>query len=335
MRTTFTANPIKERKEPASFVFQGTIFCIIADIMFGLSSFFLRGLTLDHVSPDWILMIKELIVALGAIGVLCACRNKQRLFPSLKIMAAIFAIAFFGETVGLRSLVTAYGLIGIVLANPVIRSFTIMGTILLGAIFLHEKPGRYRLISMIILVFSLFLLAAGQVDPGSKFFGIHSLTPKFLIGFLFAAMAGSGYALYSILMRGILRKINGESRKDPQDRQSGSVSIFLITAIVCGYGSLSGGVVLLSRQGMSGITDVPYRAWSIVALAGISSFFAIWFKSLAFRYATAGKVAVFSVLQLVLGAILGMIFYQEPSDNLIWIALILTVFGICLSARSE
>ncbi|MDO5582086.1 MAG: DMT family transporter [Planctomycetia bacterium] len=338
---------MKKTDESASLMRKGTFFCIAADTMFGLSSFFLRGLTVHQVSADWTLMIKELIVALASIAVLCASRKEERIFPPFKILAAIFAIAFLGETVGLRSLITSYGLIGIVLANPVIRTFTILGSILLAAIFLHERPGKYRWISMIVLVFSLFLLAFGQLGvvrgPNSFSFEIGDRNRIFLIGFFWAALAGIGYALYSILMRGILRRkktavdtdIDGSKTDLKSENREGSVSIFLITAIVCGYGSLSGGIVLWTQKGFSGMIDVPDPAWTIVLLAGTASFFAIWLKSLAFRYATAGKVAVFSVLQLVLGAVLGMIFYQEPSDVLIWTAIGLTVFGISLSARTE
>ncbi|MDR0337252.1 MAG: DMT family transporter [Planctomycetaceae bacterium] len=324
----------KTKKMFLSDKFLGTIFCILADSLFCLSYFFVRVLTTygDQIHGDWTMCFKEVITISFSIPIfLFLWMRGQCSLPSWKIIVLLLCAAFFCEFIGVRSHITAFGLIGIVLGNPVIRTFTILGTAIISMVFIRERLTLLKTITMFILISSIFVLAFSQLTVSENKVHVH-FDSTFLMGFIFALITGIGYAIYSVLLRFILRKATTEQKNVTT---SEPVSIFFVVSIVCGFGAICGAIFLLKDRGFYGFINVPASAWLFVGLAGILNVVCFYLKNLSFRYATATKVATFSILQIILGTILGIIFLGEMTNVFIWIGLSLSILGIALASQTS
>ena len=283
------------------------------------------------------------------------------------------------------------------LGNPLIRTFTILGTALIGIFALREKLTRMKLLTISVLVCAIFMLGFSQskkpaaetaalpasekieeavgpvgeaspvpeiepenvaenvpaskpaAKPGSEIipaflvaptgaladslgrvFGVQ-LTPLFVFGLLMALVTGAGYAIYTVLLRYILRKAADDGsgvKKEP-------VPIFFIVSAVCGFGAIVGAVFLYKDRGWAGFVDVPPVCWLYVGLAGALNVVCFYLKNLSLRYATASKVATFSVLQIFLATMFGLLWFGEPANALVYSGLALIVLGIVLASRTS
>ncbi|MDO5553604.1 MAG: DMT family transporter [Planctomycetia bacterium] len=354
----------------------GTLLCILSDTIFSFSYFFVRWLTtFPEVHRDWTFCFKELITTAGALPIFLYMWFRGKCAPPpVKIIFMIIIAAFFCEFVGVRSHIVTFTSLGMMLGNPLIRTFTILGTALIGLIILREKLTSLKLATMTILIVAIFILGFSQAKPsvpviptgdmvatvddasavkGSDLVvipviltpcieiiqsGIKSifgteLTPVFIFGFGMALLTGVGYALYTIILRYILRKAASDDKA--HDAKKEPIPIFFIVAAVCGFGAVVGGLFLYKDRGWDGFVQVPRICWLLVFLAGALNVVCFYLKNLSLRYATASKVAIFSVLQIFLATLLGILFFKEPTNTLIWAGLSLTVLGIILAGKTK
>lgn len=332
------------QKKILSDAAMGTILCLLADIIFSFSYFFVRWLTFygDVVHRDWTFCFKEAITTAGTLPIFLYCWMKGKCAPPpLRITCLIILAAFFCEFVGVRAHIFSFQEIGMMLGNPLIRTFTILGTTFIGLIFLKEKIGLLKSITIFILICAVFTLAFSQSSGGAQKF---ELTDKFMLGFGMALVTGCGYALYTILLRYILRKVKSDGTATGQETKP--IPISFIVSVVCGFGAIVGGICLYMDRGWEGFIfypgnegadwiKIPGTWWVLVGLAGGLNVFCFFLKNLALRYATASKVAVFSVVQILLATILGILFFKENFNATVFIGLALIVLGIVLASKTK
>ncbi|MBE6426026.1 MAG: hypothetical protein E7029_08595 [Planctomycetaceae bacterium] len=147
----------------------GTLLCILSDTLFSVVYIFVqfinRGWFLqgETFSPDWrgdwILCFKEWIAAMFAIPIfIYLWRTGKTSIPGIKVILGLIAAAFFCEYIGIGHHVLANDLIGMALGLPVIRTITILGCAIFGAILLREKitPLKLGMICVLIAAVSLF-----------------------------------------------------------------------------------------------------------------------------------------------------------------------------------
>ena len=147
----------------------GTLLCILSDTLFSVVYIFVqfinRGWFLqgETFSPDWrgdwILCFKEWIAAMFAIPIfIYLWRTGKTSIPGIKVILGLIAAAFFCEYIGIGHHVLANDLIGMALGLPVIRTITILGCAIFGAILLREKITLLKLgmICVLIAAVSLF-----------------------------------------------------------------------------------------------------------------------------------------------------------------------------------
>ncbi|MDO5579769.1 MAG: DMT family transporter [Planctomycetia bacterium] len=323
---------------------KGTILCLLSDIIFSFSYFFVRWLTTygsDMIHRDWTFCFKEAITTAGTLPIFLYCWMKGKCAPPpLRITCLIILAAFFCEFVGVRAHIFAFEKIGMMLGNPLIRTFTILGTAFIGMIFLKEKIGWLKSITIIILICAVFTLAFSQSTGGGQKF---ELTDTFMLGLGMALVTGCGYALYTILLRFVLRKAKADGTATGQE--SKPIPISFIVSVVCGFGAVVGGICLYMDRGWEGFISypgkegswigIPGACWLFVGLAGGLNVICFFLKNLALRYATASKVAVFSVVQILLATILGILFFKENFNATVFIGLAMIVLGIVLASKTK
>ncbi|MDD3586227.1 MAG: DMT family transporter [Thermoguttaceae bacterium] len=385
---------------------KGTIYCILADTIFSFSYFFVRVLTGMKVHGDWTFCMKETVTTLGALPIFLYLWYRGKCAPPpIKIICLILIAAFFCEFVGVRAHISAFSAIGIMLGNPLIRTFTILGTALIGIFALRERITGLKLVTMGVLICAIFILGFSQqkkpvpttanatpvsklnteksetvksdmvktdtvksdttkktdassresvpeakpvsspIIPGFMAPMLHSanaglarvgisLSPLFLFGLIMALVTGTGYAIYTVLLRLILRKAASEDSTAGKAEKK-PVSVFFIVSAVCGFGAIVGALCLFKDRGWNGFTEVPSQCWIYVGLAGAMNVVCFGLKNLSLRYATASKVAIFSVLQIFLATIFGLLCFGEAANVLVYTGLALIVLGIVLASKTN
>lgn len=443
--------PDSQKKTFMSETMFGTILCIFSDTIFCISYLFVQfvnkcdtaveflgkvpvigpyvqmpilpeGYSLA-ISPFWTTCFKELITTVLALPIfLIIWKRGKSSFPPLKIFLLILVAAFFCETVGVNLHIFSFAAIGLALALPFIRTFTIFGTSLIGAVALKEKLSLLKIVTIIVLITAAFLLvfstskrpAVSKKDPVTvqasaqtansdsaaanenkinavktdvskvdkanvkvaetsadvqitdavKSAGVKTAdTAKtevkvpgsvssekaksiYFWGFLAAFVTGLGYAIYTVILRAVLRKASSDAKGN-----SVKIDPFFIVSVVCGFGAISAALIMLFTQGTSAFyttnlkasvagaapvaISIPTICWIFIATAGILNVICFYLKNLSLRYATASKVATFSVLQILLQTIFGIFIFHEITNTIFFAGLGFAILGIVLASRTK
>ncbi len=153
----------------------------------------------------------------------------------------------------------------------------------------------------------------GEVTPGRLAWGL-----------LITLIAGGGSALYMCIMRGVMR--TGGEKQVPL-----TLSMFMIT----GSGMVIGAICLYFQRGFSSFYQVPPQCWYLTLGAGAANLIGFYFRNLGFRYVSASKIVFVSVLQVLLLTLVGISYFGEQSNSLIWYGLLLTILGIVMAGFTK
>ena len=325
-------SPIAEPETATSVIpigdnkLRGFLYCFIADLLYSLSFFFVRCLT-DHreLSTDWTLFVKESITVLivAPIILFLTIRGKYH-FPAWRIIGWTLLAGFFCEFFGARLNLWAYAMLGLVLAIPLIQTFTLLGTLFFGSIFLREKISPAKGGIALLLITAVFLLAFSRGGSAPEL-SEKLLSGVMLRGILITIIAGMGYALFYVILRKVLRQKEEMSEKE---RIPLTLSMFLI----CFVGVIVAGICLLLDRGSSAFLAPNALCWSLAIGAGLVNCLAFFLKSVGLKYATASKVAFIAVVQIFCLSLLGFLFFHEETNALVWGGLALTCLGIFSSS---
>ena len=301
---------------------RGFWYCLGSSLCYTLAFFLVRCLA-ERVNPDWILCVRESVGVLAAVPVILFLAIRRKFsWPPLKVIAALLIAGFFCEFLGARMRIWSYAVLGLVLANPLIQISTILETLLLGAIFLHEKVSLKKAVAFAVLTAAIAFIAFSHT--GMK----PLLKDSFLSahvgwGVALALLTGLGHTLFYLIMR----KISKKGKADVRPEVPLSLSLFLI----CLVGAVTGGGFFFAGEGRDAFTAVPADCWALALASGICVTVAFLLLNLGLRYASASKVTMIAVSQLVLLTLLGRFVLHEPTNILVWLGLCLACVGILLT----
>lgn len=227
----------------------------------------------------------------AALFVPLAWRGRERLSKATRgDWARIWAVGILGYALPL-----ALGTYGVKLSSATSASLLVgiepVTIVLLSALFLGEALTGLK-------VLSLFLGLTGAMFIA--FQGLPTLSGAFtdrLKGDLILAFHGSCWALYSVLGKSALKRV------DPLD--------FTAVTSITGFA----GVALWAAPGADAAawSAVPVRAWLATGyLAVAGGFLAVILWNVALRKVEASKVANFIFLQPVVGVLLGVGLQGDP-----------------------
>ncbi|MDO4574113.1 MAG: EamA family transporter [Planctomycetia bacterium] len=381
----------------------GTLLCVLSDTLFSVAYVFVQFINKYAAfaadwKGDWILCFKEWIAAAFALPIFLYLWSKGRAgLPSFKVILMLFIAAFFCEYIGIGHHVTSYQFIGMALGLPVIRTVTILGATIVGALLLREKVSPLKAATIAVLVAAVFMFGfcrapqptkptpqeapaavetvaddvqvqpalvaenvaekvaaekapdtvatevletkqavedsvktAEATAPTPKYFGYDLKIDPFLFGFICAFITGIGYAIYTLMLRVVMRKEDPVTKKPVPP-----VNIYFVVSTVFGFGGLCGLLAMLSKGAqLSDVAAIPVACWLFILGAGVLTFAAFFFKNLSYRYATASKAATLSVVQVLLQVLFGVIIFGEATTALFWGGAVLTVTGIILASKT-
>lgn len=312
---------------PDSYRLRGFLYCLAANFFYSLTFFLVRCLTSHiEINSDWTLFVKEsttVLITLLFIVVLII-RGRFRV-PPLRYWIWLLLAGFFCEFFGARLNLWAYAMLGLVLAIPLIQIFTLLGTLLMGAAFLRERITPKKCLAVLVLIAALLLLSFSHtgMQPLLKRTDYNVLG----WGILVTVIAGCGYTLFYVILRGVLKK-KPDEKEEP-------VPLPLSMCLICFVGVVVAGICLLREEGAHAFLAPSRRCWLLALGSGCANCTAFFLQSLGLRYATASKVTLIAVVQIVCLTLIGAFFFKEPTNLFVWVGLTLTCAGILLARNLE
>ncbi|MDR1486038.1 MAG: DMT family transporter [Planctomycetaceae bacterium] len=339
----------------------GTVFAFLATFFYGVSNTTMRLLTDYQLDSDWILFYKELIgfsILLPWVFLRFFQGRFRRI--SRRLIIYVVAAAVICEFVGAHLQVLGYAIIGLVVTVPLIQSSTLIGVALLGRYFLRDFLSRSRQFAIFILIIAVILLSVGKeltVQSGGNQCG----------GFLLmliasgAVVAGISYAIYVVLLRYTVRKYWNDGSSvwqsfqftkwagfdlpaqdiDPNNNQFRGVRCYapfpvtLMMCIILGVGVLIFGMCIWLKSGVVGFYAVPDVVWYIIPVAGLSNVVGFFCQIQGLRMTSAVHASLIGVSQMIFLSVIGFIYFREPINFVVLSGLMLTAYGVVISARPE
>lgn len=320
-------------------------------------------------------------------------RSGKTSIPGWKVIVGLIIAAFFCEYIGIGHHVLANDYIGMALGLPVIRTITILGCAIFGALLLRERVTGLKMAMIAVLICAVAMFgysnslarkakeaanadvpavtvvedaqtqdlttletsspqeAKTEVKPEAEtekqimYAGLAVPFDARTFGFICAFITGMGYAIYTLILRAVMKKPElkeGEEAPKP-------VSAYFVVSMVFGFGGLFGFIAMLGKMRAAETplhlgdlaTVVPMACWLNILAAGVLTFIAFYLKNLSYRYASASKAAAMSVLQVLLNICAGMLIFSEAASwngtiyAVFTVGTILTILGIILASRTN
>ncbi len=342
---------------PSTERWAGTFLIILSTSFYTMSNAVLRLLTDMKVDLDWFLFFKESIgLVLLLPWILFRLFQGRYRWVSKRLLFGVAIAAVICELIGARLHMVGFAVLGLVIAVPIVQSSTMLGTALLGQRFLGDKISHRRKTAMGILIVSVIVLSVGKeiaeltVEQSEK----HSVTSVgvFLWGAAGTIVAGIAYSVYIVILRSIGRRfwksddsvwlsfqfsqwVGYDFPQDPPKRLYSPTPVTLMMSIVLVVGMIVFGSFLMLKKGVAGFTDTPPLAWKLILIPGVCNMIGFFFQVQGLRLTSAVQASLIAVSQIVVLSLIGIYFFGEQTNWLVWLGLTLTAYGVILSAKPE
>lgn len=169
--------------------------------------------------PSWTLGVKESICFLAILpwAVFRLLQGRYRLQSKQLVLVIIFS-AIICQVVGAQAHLSAYALVGLVIAVPVIQSGQLVGTATFGHFLLQDYVSRRKLIAIGLLLVALCLLCLARVLPqfwesatelaaeNARIIDETGSQHPYLFGGICAILAGAAYSFHASLVRYTMKR---------------------------------------------------------------------------------------------------------------------------------
>ena len=331
------------------YAWTSTWVSLVSMLLYTVSNASLRHL-MDLQAPiDWCLALKETIaVVLLAPWILFRLAHRRYRFQSKRLFLILIVASLICQVIGSQNQLLAYALVGLVIAVPSLQACQLISTALIGKYGLNDSISRAQWGAMVLLLAAVLLLSLGK----STDLTTSSSTFRTLQGIGAAVLAAFAYAIYFNSLRYLLRKHRSHSlgawesikfrnwtghdfAAKPEDREHrySPFPITLLMIIVTGVGMLYYGTAIVATRGTNGFTDVPQECWFWILLSGLANTTGFFFQVQALLLASAVKMSLIAAFQIVIFAVLGILFFGEPMNILIAIGVLLAIVGVFFSSQ--
>ncbi|MDR0520701.1 MAG: DMT family transporter [Planctomycetaceae bacterium] len=331
----------------------GTILAFLSTFFYGISNVAIRSLTDGQIAADadWILFWKEFIGLSLLIPWLIVRLLQGRFQYSSKRLALYIVIAaVFCQLIGAHLQVLGYAVIGLIISVPLIQSSTLLGVAVFGYIFLGDLLSRKRQAAIAVLITAVAILSIGKEMTAAKTDTVNA--GLFLLVAAGTVLAGISYAAYITILRYSIRQfwkdenstwlsfqfrhwIGHDHTKTPGQRFYSPFPVTLMMSIVFAVGLVIFGTALYGKHGAAGFTDVPAAAWYVIPVSATANLIGFFFQIQGLRVTTAVQASLIAVSQILMLSLIGFLCFHETVNMLVISGLVLTVYGVFMSAKPE
>ena len=249
--------------------------------------------------------------------------------PRGRTLAVVVAAGLTGQLGGNVLFQWALSVIGISLTVPLCLGAIILSSTVLGRMWLNEGVSGRTLISIALLIGSIWILSLGAREAAAS--GHNTLPPAghadpaagpgtVLVGGAVLAACASGLA-YALLGVAIRRSIISGT----------SVTGTIWTVAVTGVMSLA--LLAQARLGVAGILATSGHDLQVMVTAGTCNFIAFLSLGRALKLTTLLYVNALNASQVAMAAVAGLWLFNEPSSAALLWGVGLTVGGLLFMPR--
>lgn len=240
----------------------------------------------------------------------------QRILPAPRLVMMLVASGVLGQLCGNVAFQWALGVIGMALTVPLCMGSIIIGSAVLGRIYLNESIRPMTVAALSILIAAIWILTVGAkgIDEVSQQVDATTSLPVMLaVGA--ACMAGMAYAVLGVAIR---QAVMNES------------SVAATTFCVALTGVLCLGPPAIARLGLERIADTPLVDFGVMVLAGVFNLVAFVALARALQITTLVYVNAVNASQVAMASLAGVLFFREQPSMALAVGVALTVFGLIL-----
>ena len=303
-------------------MFVGTACCVVSALCYTAANICLRKLAALGADEMWVTCIKE-VVTVSVIGpwLLIQTLRRRPVLPPPRVVLALALTGLAVQLAGNLSVQWAFGVVGLAITMSAIFGVMLCTSAAFGHVFLGERVGGHSMAAIALLVPSVVLLelGAGTADHSIAAAPNAGLSPVWvLLGVAAASLAGIMFATLSTVIR---------------STASARVPITTIVFIITGMGVLSLGSLSVWRQGTETLlgTDPEQLGWMLAAGAfNLVAFLAI---TKGLQLTTLVHANVLNASQVAMGAVAGVLIFQESLNSWLVCGICLTIVGVLLIGR--
>jgi drug/metabolite transporter (DMT)-like permease len=232
----------------------------------------------------------------------------------------LLAVAVFGHLAGNVGFQLSLGVVGLVVAVPIVFGAMLISSPILSRWLLAEKVSQRTMLAMTVLIIAIMILAlnAKQISNGSD------LTPassaSLLGAILLLCLAGIAYTLLGIGISYGLKQ-----------GMSLPACLFIVSS--------SGFVVLMAvamlSVGWAGMLATESQPWLDMLLAGIFNAVAFLALTRALQLTTVTHVNLINASQVTLAAVTGVWLFNETPTVALAVGIVITVIGLVMIQAPE
>lgn len=263
--------------------------------------------------------------------------GKGPLYPSFKIIGALFIAALVMQFGGNLCFQIALGNIGLAISVPFVFALIIFSGAFFGRIFVGDTVSVKTLISIAIMTGSVIMLsyAASQQDSsdvvaenqqvnsttdgssiGSNTEQGPSRSVKF--GIFMAIVSGLSYGVNGIVIRSLGQK---------------KLTIPSMTVVYSSVGFICLGSLGYSLLGFERIQQIPIADWAIMLVAGSLNAIAFFAITNALKRLDISRVNVINASQNAMCALGAFLVFAEPMSALTVTGILLSIIGLVVLDR--
>jgi len=264
------------------------------------SSYLLVKVGLTQISPLTLVSLRY-IIASAILVPLALLKGEIGLFKGAKDLLKLGFLGFSGYTIaqGLQCL----GLFYLpAVSVTFILNFTPIIVLVLGAIFLREKPTLFQLVGMGIVLLGACLFFDAPLSTGS------------FAGVLITLFSGVGWAAYLVASRRLFVKEK--------------VNPLGFTSLTMGLGTM---IIAIAAYCVEGLPPVSSLSWAIILWLGVvNTAFAFFLWNHALQKLEAFKISILQNTMLIQIALLSWLFLDEQLTGMKTVSIVLVFVGVLM-----
>jgi drug/metabolite transporter (DMT)-like permease len=297
----------------------GTACCVVAALGYTAANICLRKLAQLGADEMWVTCVKE-VVTVTVVGpwLLAQAFRGCRPVPAPRILLRLVVVGLAVQLLGNLSVQWAYGVVGIAITISAIFGVMLTASAVMGFLFLGERVSIRSIAAIALLITAIALLRLGADDVNRAIAVVQETvggSADTRLGVAAACLAGLMFATLAVVLR---------------HTTAAGVPVASIVFVVTGMGVLSMGSLSLWRLGWNRLVATPpeHLAWMLAA----GSFNLIAFLAITkgLQLTTVVRASLLNASQVALGAIAGILLFDEPLTRWLVLGVALTIVGMML-----
>ncbi|MGM0487119.1 MAG: hypothetical protein ACQESR_10205 [Planctomycetota bacterium] len=293
----------------------GTLCCLLSAVGYTCANICRRQLAGMGADTAWVVCLQETtaVMLLGPWFLWRISRGSSLTCSRRSLLILILA-ALAVQLLGNLGIQWSFGIVGLVVSLPMVFSAMLIGGTVIGVVVFSESLHPRSMVAVGIVIVSIGLLSWGGAEESQP------LTASVGLPITLLAIAAAGVGGITFATLGAALRHAAHAR----------IPVPLTVIIVTGTGTVSLGLLCLVRMGPSEMLATESTVWMWGGAAGLCNVAAFAFITKGMKLTTLVHANVLNASQVAMGALAGIIVFQESWNPWLLAGIMLTITGIML-----